>query len=984
MGNLTLHAEGIPTCSFKSSAKVPIDSLKIHFLPQQVGSGDPSPSNVRQISGWTGLNVNKTRKNLLHIVGYSASSIDSPTSYKYKTGSYGNTISTTSPKSSVTTTQSQWPSTTDVWSYRNGYFKVEVDNLIFNQYYDISFKISNITNNPLNVTLSQIKIGNPYGNYYSGANIINNDTVLFKNYYFRQNNAYPNRSEIDIYYCGLSATFSEFMVTPANTSDGIYEPYCGQIIPVTFPPVGKNLLDPNNYYFAGTGVLAFGGNASSSIPDGSIYLKAGTYTFSCNVTCNALGGTESTGVMLGTAANATSFTFTLNSDNTVRFFIVKNNATEEDFQSYHYQLEKNSTATTYEPYNTTVYGGYIDIAKGELVQTHKKVVLNDSTKWTRTATTGSWFVRFYDVPMEDRKTGSSLSLICNIAPAYSQNITYYTQFNKKSDYYFTLWWDTAQVTPTPVEDIQTLSANNAIEICYPLATPITYSLSPLELQTFLNQNSIWSNASDKVECDYELHETRAIMSAKKRIAANEPHLETTTPAVIASFNTDMIAPLKECKVNFLPVQRGSGDPSPTNVRPISGWTGSIAYKTGKNILNTIDSTPTANSYNISDGMVTLSTVGSGNGSRQWFNQVFPAGTYTISAKYSGAVSGVRFLCDKAIDYWTWNNYYNGYFSPTNNTVTFTTSEDFSIGIIFLTLSGHVGELGSIYNLQLELGSTATSYEPYNGTTIPIAFPATTNLFNEQWEQGNIEVGNDAGSSTSMRTNFINVNPSTSYYLYTSRENNVFVFEYLEDGTYANKVNSVYTSHTFTTGSTTKKIRIVDRNSGTETVNTGINYPATITYYEPYGTIYGGYIDLIKGELVQTHGCIFNSTKALNFTELNDGFWYTTSSGLQVPAIKGLNAGLITNRLKAIDSVSGNSPDGTIAWYANGIIRWREHRDLSLTDYQAYLAENPLQLVYELATPITYQLTPQQLKTLRGTNNIWSNSNDNTEVTYWTH
>jgi hypothetical protein len=31
----------------------------------------------------------------------------------------------------------------------------------------------------------------------------------------------------------------------------------------------------------------------------------------------------------------------------------------------------------------------------------------------------------------------------------------------------------------------------------------------------------------------------------------------------------------------------------------------------------------------------------------------------------------------------------------------------------------------------------------------------------------------------------------------------------------------------------------------------------------------------------------------------------------------------------------------------------------------------VQLVYELATPITYQLTPQEITTLLGVNNVWS-------------
>ena len=44
------------------------------------------------------------------------------------------------------------------------------------------------------------------------------------------------------------------------------------------------------------------------------------------------------------------------------------------------------------------------------------------------------------------------------------------------------------------------------------------------------------------------------------------------PTDIASF-TASDAPLKSLTASIVPVQAGSGDPSPTNVRPISGWTG---------------------------------------------------------------------------------------------------------------------------------------------------------------------------------------------------------------------------------------------------------------------------------------------------------------------------------------------------------------------------------------------------------------------------
>ena len=42
---------------------------------------------------------------------------------------------------------------------------------------------------------------------------------------------------------------------------------------------------------------------------------------------------------------------------------------------------------------------------------------------------------------------------------------------------------------------------------------------------------------------------------------------------------------------------------------------------------------------------------------------------------------------------------------------------------------------------------------------------------------------------------------------------------------------------------------------------------------------------------------------------------------------------------------------------------------------AHLAENPMTLVYELATPTTIQLTPQQIDSLLGRNNVWADSGD---------
>ena len=50
------------------------------------------------------------------------------------------------------------------------------------------------------------------------------------------------------------------------------------------------------------------------------------------------------------------------------------------------------------------------------------------------------------------------------------------------------------------------------------------------------------------------------------------------------FLTDLARPLKSLLIPFTPIQEGSGDPSPENVRPITGWTGVNVSHSGKNVL----------------------------------------------------------------------------------------------------------------------------------------------------------------------------------------------------------------------------------------------------------------------------------------------------------------------------------------------------------------------------------------------------------------
>ena len=65
-----------------------------------------------------------------------------------------------------------------------------------------------------------------------------------------------------------------------------------------------------------------------------------------------------------------------------------------------------------------------------------------------------------------------------------------------------------------------------------------------------------------------------------------PVIINSASGAVASFNdgADNMK-IQKLVVNIEPLQAGSGDPSPTNIRPFSGWTGADIMRAGKNLFN---------------------------------------------------------------------------------------------------------------------------------------------------------------------------------------------------------------------------------------------------------------------------------------------------------------------------------------------------------------------------------------------------------------
>ena len=57
---------------------------------------------------------------------------------------------------------------------------------------------------------------------------------------------------------------------------------------------------------------------------------------------------------------------------------------------------------------------------------------------------------------------------------------------------------------------------------------------------------------------------------------------------------------------------------------------------------------------------------------------------------------------------------------------------------------------------------------------------------------------------------------------------------------------------------------------------------------------------------------------------------------------------------------------------------------TLESLNAYLTQNPFTIVYPLLNPVTYQLTPIQIKALLNGNTFFTDDGKIVKVNYWKH
>ena len=883
-----------PVASFHCPTNAEIRSLKVHFSPKQEGSGDPSPENVRPIVGWDGVKVYQTGKNLID-------------------------------KDSLTGTDKVWWKGNVIGGYPNPSHCVTPKIPVYPgaQYY-----LSRDSGNQNYISMFDIN-----GNYLqqeaysiSGARITIPDNVYF----------------VGITISVKAANSAQFELGSNAT---LHEPYQGSTTDYEFGTLGKNKLNVNaeqqapsdtsgapktkrtftpgtycvgmswsNYYYPSNVTSYSVGNGTITVTNGNVYglgypvrvtpgqayyLSATTTNGRAHIAYFSSDGTYVSGVSTDTLNK--SFTVPSGVDIAVIvFFSVSGEATFSNIQ-----LELGSTATAYEPYDPkhTVYGGWVDLISGEVCEEYWKIILDGVTtnrKANRDYSTDAHIVGgvVYLIPDGLADQQSMTELFCDnmpiLAPSQTVPSVYpYIRTISAGSQYLRIYTDSATDHPEldtaqkRIDFVNEYLSEHPSSVAYKLKYPNTYRIAPTALQTFLGHNNVWSNA-DYVEVEYDLHETQSLLQRKAFIMANQPHIVKPAAAALQNFKTDVIAPLKECKVHFSPVQEGTGDPSPDNVRAISGWTGVKVTRCGKNMLPAVADSVTklGVTYAVekdSNGSITrihVTGTSTGNSSINTIanDLILPSGNYTLTAMTDG---------DGQHDF---NLRKKGTSTDIVQRVspkTFSISETTAYQSAYVYCKG--GNTFDFYvHPMIRLSSIIDdTFEPYSGTTIPV-----------DW--------------------------------------------------------------------TTEA-----------------------------GTVYGGYVDLVSGEVWKTHS-IASSSMISELMLRGTAVLFGSGKGIRpyCPEDCKIRGGWTVKCTHFSDvgpvgnwSMDASNKDGYVVEAEGRNILFLAS-DLGFTtkqEWAQWIIDNNVQYAYPLEAPILLgTITPLALKTLRGTNNIWSNANGNIDLAYWGH
>ena len=365
-----------------------------------------------------------------------------------------------------------------------------------------------------------------------------------------------------------------------------------------------------------------------------------------------------------------------------------------------------------------------------------------------------------------------------------------------------------------------------------------------------------------------------------------------------------------------------------------------------------------------------------------------AGTYTVSA--TGCTDKVHYIFGSSAAVVGYKDIPS---SNLGNEITFTTNTEGQTGYNLLRINNGA-TVDTTIRIQWEIGSQATSYEPYSGTVYPVKFHTGKNLLN----MADIQIGKawNTTSNNDRATVYMDCEPDTYYTISISDRSAFSAIVWCEKESADATTNTYLTTFSsnatyFKTKSTSKVICIQFSKTNVSAsdftgVEVQIEEGTVPTPYEAYGTgistIYGGTVDVVSGMLTVEYAV----------KDLGDMWWGQQNTGItgkyrfraQLTGSKQSDTGTedkaISSTYQLLNAGGTWTPTDGFTIANDGYMYIYDSTKDTLDGNSFKTAVTGYTVVYPLATPITYQLTPTQVSLLTGVNVISTDGNGDMTIT----
>lgn len=537
MGRLT-HTVSGSIASLRTPSRVPIESLKFHFLPKQA-SGTPSPENPIPIEGWTGLNGFSANENLISLQDLT---------FVNQSADINTIVDDSDLKLTAIKNTNTWAGASQDASYA-------IPSAL--QGKEIFFSIDDVTLETVNKADQRSTIVCEFRD--ANNTFITDPTVLSfeigssANTMGRKITIPSNAAVMKLFFrmaqnirdygvlIGDYIIFHNFCIKYQDNKLG-FKDHEGVKIPITFPVAGTNKLDPNDIDIYTKFELVNGVYRNTDVDTRT------TIQLSVQLWKSRGSYIKTAKVDYLTELGRHAITFDVDEPE-CQYIVLKHNGMKKDFilifprrlgfgtftiscdvlandpttiggvQLTNIQLEVGDTAHAFEPYSSdnTFYGGYIDPVAGEIVAEYGLKTLNGTeANWTASGDDWNTDSTGFCVPI------SEFSQISNFNNALSNLLVRsgYYSLSKGQFFISSSSWANFRIRMTEsmtLAELKSFLAQNNMKIAYPLATPIHIPIPAEDMKAFLDHNNFWSDANDVTEVTYPVTESKDILATRKCI-----------------------------------------------------------------------------------------------------------------------------------------------------------------------------------------------------------------------------------------------------------------------------------------------------------------------------------------------------------------------------------------------------------------------------------------------------------------------------------